>query len=67
MSFVRPLARSGFPRFHMYVKTEGLNLVINIHLDQKKETYGQDTRHHGEYEDDGALGEEVRRLEQVLK
>ena len=67
MSFVRPLARSGFPRFHMYVRTEGLSLVINIHLDQKKETYGQDTRHHGEYEDDGALGEEVRRLEQVLK
>jgi hypothetical protein len=42
-------------------------LTINIHLDQKKGTYGEDTRHHGEYENDGALKEEVRRLKTFLE
>lgn len=62
MSFVRPLARAGFPRFHAYVKIEKSDITINIHLDQKKETYGKDTRHHGEYENDGPLKEESVRL-----
>lgn len=66
MSFVRPLAAAGYPRFHMYVKMNGADMLINIHLDQKKETYGQDTRHHGEYENEGALAEEVRRLKAIL-
>lgn len=67
MSFIRPLARAGYPRFHMYTKVEGIDLIINIHLDQKKETYGNDTRHHGEYENDGPLKEEVARIQQALR
>lgn len=66
MSFVRPLAAAGYPRFHMYVKTCGADMTINIHLDMKKETYGENTRHHGEYADEGALKEEVRRLKALL-
>ena len=66
MSFVRALARAGYPRFHMYVSMAGADMKINIHLDQKKETYGTGTRHHGEYEDDGALKTEVARLMQIL-
>ncbi len=62
MSFVRSLARAGFPRFHIYAKVDNTNLSISIHLDQKKETYGRDTRHHGEYENDGALKNEVERI-----
>ena len=67
MSFVRPLARAGYPRFHMYAHMEGQNLIINIHLDQKKETYGTGTRHHGEYEDDGALKVEIERLRSIIQ
>jgi len=67
MSFVRALARAGYPRFHMYVSVVGVDMKINIHLDQKKETYGAGTRHHGEYEDDGALKTEVARLMQILR
>lgn len=63
-SFVRPLARAGFPRFHCYVKIESGKYVFSLHLDQKRETYGKDTRHHGEYENDGALKEELGRIEQ---
>lgn len=66
MSFIRPLGSSGYPRFHIYAETRGADLTINIHLDQKKETYGNDTRHHGEYADEGALSEEVRRLKSFL-
>jgi hypothetical protein len=66
MSFVRPLARAGYPRFHMYAKVENFDLLINIHLDQKKETYGQATRHHGEYEDEGALKVEAERIKNIL-
>ncbi len=66
MSFVRALARAGYPRFHMYVSVTGADMKINIHLDQKKETYGAGTRHHGEYEDEGALKTEVERLMSIL-
>jgi hypothetical protein len=66
MSFIRPMARSGYPRYHMYTHLEGMTLVINFHLDQKKETYGSGTRHHGEYEDEGALAAEAKRLQDVL-
>ena len=67
MSFVRPFSASGYPRFHMYVKVEGFNMTINIHYDAKKETYGEGTRHHGEYEDEGMLGKEAERLRKILE
>ncbi len=57
-SFIRPLARSGYPRFHAYIKTENGDFLVNFHLDQKRETYGEDTRHHGEYANEGPLREE---------
>ena len=66
MSFIRPFSASGYPRFHMYVSMEGADLKINIHLDMKKETYGEGTRHQGEYEDNDALRDEAERLKKVL-
>lgn len=66
MSFIRPLARGGYPRFHIYTRTESGNLMINIHLDHKKETYGKAARHHGEYGEDGALREEVKKIKQIF-
>lgn len=65
-SFVRPLARAGYPRFHAYVKSMDGNFFINFHLDQKRETYGEDTRHHGEYENEGALKEESAHLLRIF-
>lgn len=66
MSFVRPLASAGYPRYHLYAKVSGSNLLISFHLDQKKHTYGDDTRHHGEYENEGALKQEADHLKKVL-
>ena len=67
MSFIRSFSSSGYPRFHMYMKVDGLDIMINIHFDAKKETYGKGTRHQGEYEDDGVLKEEVKRLQSLLQ
>lgn len=66
ISFIRVLGSSGYPRFHIYTKLKEADLILNIHLDQKKETYGESNRHQGEYADDGALKEEVRRLKSFL-
>lgn len=65
-SFIRPLGSSGYPRFHCYVKSKPDSIECSIHLDQKRETYGQTTRHHGEYSDDGALADEIRRIKPLL-
>lgn len=66
MSFIRPLASAGYPRFHCYVQSQSGGLICNMHLDQKRETYGRTTRHHGEYGDDGALAEEIDRIESLI-
>jgi hypothetical protein len=66
MSFIRPLARSGYPRFHVFVNFEGTDAVVSLHLDQKKATYGVGTRHHGKYEDEGLLHEEAERIQGYL-
>ncbi len=63
MSFVRVFSQSGYPRFHCYTQVSGTDLTINLHLDQKKHTYGTgSTRHHGEYDDNGPVKEETERL-----
>ena len=57
--FVRP--PRGYPRFHIYLKVEGDNLIFNLHLDQKKPIYKGATAHSGEY--DGELVEkEIERI-----
>jgi len=64
-NFVRPLARD-YPRFHLYLKDQGNNLSLNLHLDQKKPSYQGQTKHSGEYE--GELVEvEKARILQLLE
>lgn len=78
MAFVRPFGASGFPRFHVYAHMSSRAIILNIHLDQHKETYGsrkgadahatsKPLMHHGEYENDGALAEEVRRIKSLTE
>lgn len=61
-SFVRVLGSAGYPRFHCYTLLTGTSLSLSLHLDQKKHTYGEGTRHHGEYANDGPVKEEAARL-----
>lgn len=67
LSFIRPLERSGYPRFHLYVREnpETKDLTINLHLDQKKPIYKGAPAHAGEYE--GKVVEnEAERIKQIL-
>jgi len=62
--FSRP-AR-GYPRFHIYLKFNKEDLILNLHLDQKKPIYKGATAHGGEYE--GKLVEgEVERIKDEIK
>ncbi len=64
-SYIRVLGRSPYPRFHAYVQEENGQLIINLHLDQKRPGYGVSARHNGEY--DGPVVEaEARRLSQFI-
>ena len=62
---VRPLDRSGYPRFHLYIKIEGNNFVFNLHLDQKKPIYKGITAHSGEY-DSEIVAKEAERIKKIL-
>jgi regulatory protein YycI of two-component signal transduction system YycFG len=52
--FFRP-AR-GYPRFHIYLKEANGELIVNLHLDQKRPVYSQAHAHQAEY--DGKLIEQ---------
>jgi len=65
-SFIRPLERSGYPRFHLYLKESEGEIIFNLHLDQKRPIYKGAPAHAGEYE--GKVVEtETERIKQILK
>ena len=67
MSFVRPLERSGYPRFHIYLNPDKKNkeITFNLHLDQKRPIYKGISAHSGEYE--GKIVEaEAEKIKQIL-
>jgi len=61
VSFIRPLDRSGFPRFHIYYK-EG---AISLHLDQKRPVYRGSSAHSGDYEGE-AVCQEAERIKKAI-
>jgi len=63
-AFARP-AR-GYPRFHIYLKTEGADLIFNLHLDQKKPIYKGAPAHAGEY-DGETIEKEAERIKQSIE
>jgi hypothetical protein len=67
MSFVRVMGQGGYPRFHMYIKLDGRDLNVSFHIDHKKHTYGDDTRHHGEYEESPVLDQEAARIKSIVR
>ena len=60
-SCMRRVTGHDYPRYHAYVKKEGVALVINLHIDQKKPSYEGSRAHSGEY--DGELVE--REMERI--
>lgn len=66
-SWARPIGRSHYPRFHLYVSTKKNATTFNLHLDQKKATIKLAglKRHAGEY-DSPAVEAELQRLRRWL-
>jgi hypothetical protein len=64
--FVRPLNRSGYPRFHLYIKKlDEENLIFDLHIDQKKPIYRGAHAHSGEYEGE-IVEKELERIKENL-
>ena len=55
----------GYPRFHIYLKIDGENLIFNLHLDQKKPIYKGATAHSGEY-DSELVATEAERIKNTV-
>lgn len=64
-SYTLRLGSGFYPRWHLYAEERADELVLNLHLDQKKPSYGVGHAHSGEYE--GAIVEtETLRLKSLL-
>ena len=66
LNCVRPIA-GDYPRFHAYIKEEGDQLIFNIHLDQKRPSYGNETAHSGDYDSEVVRDEVAFIQEQINK
>lgn len=60
-------AKSGYPRFHVYVKVDEVSheTLINLHLDQKKPIYKGAAAHSAEYSGD-VIKREAERIKNSL-
>lgn len=56
----------GYPRFHLFIKTQSGTLFFNLHLDQKKPIYGGAPAHAGEY-DSETVKKETERIKEIFK
>ncbi len=56
VSYVRRLGSDHYPRFHVYIHGQ----CLNLHLDQKKPSYQGSSAHSGEYEGETVRQEAVR-------
>ncbi len=67
LSFIRPLERSVYPRFHIYLQEEENNdLIFNLHLDQRKPVYKFSSAHNADYEGE-ILEREKERIKMILE
>lgn len=64
LNCVRPLG-GDYPRFHIYLKESPEVITFNIHLDQKKPSYGNETAHSGDYESE-TVRDEVERIKEII-
>jgi hypothetical protein len=64
-SFIKTLSGSGYPRFHLYLNETNDKYILNLHLDQKRPTYGKETAHSGEYSGE-IIEKEAERIKELI-
>jgi hypothetical protein len=68
LSFTRRMSNGDYPRFHVFASQNAKgDIVLNLHLDQKKPSYQGSSAHSGEYQDEGVLKQEAERIELEFK
>ncbi len=70
LAFVKRLSGYDYPKFHIYTylapKNSDKELIVNIHIDQKKPSYSGSHAHSGDY--DGPLIEaEITRIQGMYR
>ncbi len=55
-----------YPRFHLYLKQTETSVVFDLHLDQKKPSYGGSNMHGGEY-DGPTVEKEMARIDRWVQ
>jgi hypothetical protein len=61
ISYIRRLGPYFYPRFHIYLtKDKKGNVVLNLHLDQKRPSYPQGHAHSAEYDSPPVIQEAER-------
>lgn len=61
-SYIIRLTGDYYPRFHLYLEDHPSEVVFNLHLDQKRASYGSGPAHSGEYSGP-AVERELKRIE----
>ncbi|MCX6758262.1 MAG: hypothetical protein NTX14_00975 [Candidatus Nealsonbacteria bacterium] len=65
LEFSRVMSASGYPRFHLFLRSVGDDLVFTIHLDQKRPSYSGTSAHAGEYSGP-VVEEEGKRITKIM-
>lgn len=66
ISYVKRPGSGFYPRFHVYLKDHPRGFIVDIHLDQKKPSYGGGTHaHSGEYDTPVVKKELLRIAERI--
>ena len=65
ISYTRKLGSGNYPRFHVYLAEAANHFEVDLHLDQKQESYGVGHAHAGEY-DGETVENEARRITAVI-
>ncbi len=66
-SFVRKLSAERYPRFHLYISENQNEIVFDLHIDQTKARYENQSAHRGDYESERVRNELVRIYQIITK
>lgn len=66
VSYTRRAGTEFFPRYHLYYDERGGELILKLHLDQKKPSYGGGTHAHAGDYDGTAVEREAARIKSMI-
>ncbi|MFH1226060.1 MAG: hypothetical protein V1684_02135 [bacterium] len=66
LKFTKRLSNDFYPRWHLIAKQDNENIILNLHLDQKRPSYQGSHAHGGEY-DSEIVEEELSRIKEFFK